>query len=154
MRRKILRSVTIALIILAMPITVSPHEGAEGVVKTRMASMKVMASSMKSLSLVARGKVQIDATEIKSHIVKIRKESGERLLQLFPKGSDVNPSEANPKIWDEWNEFAKLAEELSQRAELLESSISIADPHLSFVRAFKKLSAICSNCHKRFRIKK
>lgn len=137
-----------------MPITVSPHEGAEGVVKTRMASMKVMASSMKSLSLVARGKVQIDATEIKSHIVKIRKESGERLLQLFPKGSDVNPSEANPKIWDEWNEFAKLAEELSQRAELLESSISIADPHLSFVRAFKKLSAICSNCHKRFRIKK
>ncbi len=137
-----------------MPITVSPHEGAEGVVKTRMASMKVMASSMKSLSLVARGKVLIDATEIKSHIVKIRKESGERLLQLFPKGSDVNPSEANPKIWDEWNEFAKLAEELSQRAELLESSISIADPHLSFVRAFKKLSAICSNCHKRFRIKK
>ena len=149
-----LRSVTIALNILAMPLTVSAHEGAEGVVKIRMESMKAMASSMKSLSLVARGKAQIDATEIKSHIVKIRKESGERLLQLFPKGSDVNPSEANPKIWDEWNEFAKLAEELSQRAELLESSISIADPHLSFVRAFKKLSAICSNCHKRFRIKK
>ena len=149
-----LRSVTIALNILAMPLTVSAHEGAEGVVKIRMESMKAMASSMKSLSLVARGKAQIDATEIKSHIVKIRKESGERLLQLFPKGSDVNPSEANPKIWDDWNEFAKLAEELSLNADLLETSISNADPHSSFARAFKKLSAICSNCHKRFRIKK
>jgi len=137
-----------------MPLTAPAHEGAEGVVKIRMASMKAMASSMKSLSLVARGKAQIDTTEIKSHIVKIRKESGTRLLQLFPKGSDVNPSEANPEIWDEWNEFAKLAEELSQRADLLELSISNADPHLSFVRAFKKLSAICSNCHKHFRVKK
>ena len=130
------------------------HEGASGVTKQRMAGMKIMANSVKSLHAIVSGKSKLDAEKVRAYTAAIRREGGPRLLKLFPEGSMGYPSEATPQIWGDWPAFVKLVGTLSQAVDEIDASLTADKPSMLLPGAFKKLSRVCSNCHKRFRKKK
>ncbi|MBV1788066.1 cytochrome c [Marinobacterium sp. D7] len=101
---------------------VMAHGGASGIVKERMESMKEMKRSMKSMSAIFSGKSAYDAEVVKKAAQVIETKSGEAMTKLFPEGSVHGPSEAKPEIWQEWDRFQSLAEQLKRYSRALEKA--------------------------------
>lgn len=98
------------------------HGGATGIVKERMDNMGVMGEALKALSLMMRKEqpYNIDAVEKAARILQMH--SGEELTSLFPEGSNGAPSETKPEVWQQWEEFSALAEQLNLYAKALEAA--------------------------------
>ncbi|KUJ85176.1 cytochrome C [Ruegeria marisrubri] len=93
------------------------HGGATGIVKERMDGMSAMKDSMKVLTPMMQGKVPYDAATVRREAEKIGRHAGESLTKLFPEGTAGKPSEAKPEIWQDWDTFSDLAEQLHTYAE-------------------------------------
>lgn len=122
---------------------VAAHEGATGVVKARMAAMK----SLKAV--LWRGKPLAAAVEDADAIAR----HAGAIPELFPKGSDKEPSEAKPAVWTDRARFEALAEELASRAAAFAQSLGTAS-RAATKAAFRDVGAICSRCHEGFRERK
>ncbi|WP_068117886.1 c-type cytochrome [Tropicimonas marinistellae] len=96
------------------------HGGATGVVKERMDGMSAMADVMKALAPMMQGTVAYDADAVRAGAAKIAEHSGEALTSKFPEGTDGMPSEAKPEIWQDWDAFSGLAQQLEIFAKGLE----------------------------------
>ncbi|KAE9625892.1 c-type cytochrome [Parasedimentitalea maritima] len=101
-----------AAIVSSLAVTALAHGGATGIVKERMDGMGVMKQSMKVLTPMMQGKTPYDASVIRNEAEKIGGHAGEALTKLFPEGTHGKPSEARPEIWNDWDGFAGLAEQL------------------------------------------
>ena len=88
------------------------HGGATGIVKERMDGMSGLGKTVKALAPMMRGEIAYNAQAVRAGAEAIRTHSGEALTKLFPKGSAGKPSEAKAIIWDNWEEFSALAEQL------------------------------------------
>ena len=88
------------------------HGGATGIVKERMDGMGVMSKAVKVIAPMMQGQVAYDAEAIRNAAEAIGQHSGEALTKLFPEGSLDKPTEAKPEIWENWNQFSALAEQL------------------------------------------
>ncbi|MFQ3281583.1 c-type cytochrome [Reinekea sp.] len=145
-----LHLVTISSAFLALSITASmAHGEATGVVKQRMDAMSAIGDANKSLASIARGRMDFDLDTVTSAAATIAKHSGDSLLELFVEGTDGGDSDAKAEIWQDWDRFSGIAEELNLAAVDL-SKINSAD---QFEAAFKTLSSTCGSCHKTFRAK-
>jgi cytochrome c556 len=98
------------------------HEGATGIIKERMESMKAVGEAMKMLTAMFQGKTQYDAAKVREAARAIQSHSGEHLTKLFPKGTGHKPSEALPAVWQEWDRFSAYAKDLQSYAETLEAA--------------------------------
>jgi len=96
------------------------HMGAEGVVKQRMQAMKDMGQAMKDLAAMVRGQASYDADRVKANARTIAGHAGPSLLSLFPEGSNGPPSEALQSVWQDWQDFSRLAADLAEKAAALE----------------------------------
>ncbi|GGB92659.1 hypothetical protein GCM10011352_18400 [Marinobacterium zhoushanense] len=101
---------------------VMAHGGASGIVKERMELMKEMKSSMKTMSAMFSGKAEYDASAVKEAAQVIEHYSGDAMTKLFPEGSAHGPSEAKPEIWQEWDRFQSLADQLKRYTSALEKA--------------------------------
>ena len=116
-------------------------------VKERMMVMKAMADNTKIIGQMLKGKTSFDENEAKLAL--------ERLSSLSlktPKVFEVNAtdpkSEAKPAIWDEFDEFTKLSQDLAEATEVLASSVGT----ISDLRpALKRVSSGCKACHSKYR---
>ncbi len=165
----------LALVLAGIGQNALAHEAAEGIVKTRMEAMEKLGKSMKDLAAMIRGKTTYDAELARQHARTIQSHSGNDLLQLFPEGSMDKPTEAIPVIWEKWDRFALLANQLGDYAEALEMAaenppmtkggtmmtrpsgqmpdpVALAD--MPPDAAFMHVAQTCSACHKSFRQKK
>lgn len=97
--------------------TVFAHSGATGVVKERMDGMGVMKGAMKTLTPMMRGQVEYDAAVVHNQARDISRHAGATLTKLFPEGSTDHPSEARLEIWQDWDAFSFLAEQLREAAD-------------------------------------
>jgi len=88
------------------------HGDATGVVKERMELMKELKGAMKSLSKMFSGEATYDAAKVREAAAVLEAAAGEKLTRLFPQGSLHEPSEAKPEIWQEWQRFQGLADDL------------------------------------------
>ncbi|MDF2233789.1 cytochrome c [Albimonas sp. CAU 1670] len=95
------------------------HGGAEGVVKERMEAMKAIADATKAIGEMLKGATPYDAAAVREQAGVIASQGGEKLVAMFPKGTDHAPSEAAPAIWSDPERFAALADELAAVAEAL-----------------------------------
>lgn len=129
---------------------VTAHEGATGVVKERMASMKSMGTAMKSLKSVLWAGKPLARTKEDAEIIARHAES---IPELFPKGSGGEPSEATPAVWSDRRRFDALSEELAARAAALARTLDSGKPDAAKA-AFRDVGAACSRCHEDFREKK
>ncbi|TMV10004.1 cytochrome c [Ruegeria sediminis] len=98
-------------------VTALAHGGATGVVKERMDGMSAMKDSIKVLTPMMQGKEPYDEDTVRREAEKLEHHAGEAMTKLFPEGSDGMPSEAKPEIWQDWDAFSELADQLHTYAE-------------------------------------
>ena len=135
-------------IVIVTSSVVFAHSGVEDKnVKERMMLMKKMADNTKIIGHMLKGKTSFDANEAKLAL--------ERLSYLSlktPKVFEVNAtdpkSEAKPTIWDEFDEFTKLSEDLAEATEILAGSVGTIN---DLRPALKRVSSGCKACHSRYR---
>ena len=116
-------------------------------VKERMMLMKKMADNTKIIGHMLKGKTSFDANEAKLAL--------ERLSSLSlktPKVFEVNAtdpkSEAKPTIWDEFDEFTKLSNELAKNTSELANLVENID---DLRPTLMKVSEGCKACHSKYR---
>jgi cytochrome c556 len=145
------------LIIIAVLLSVSSlvyaHSGATGVVKSRMDMMGDVAKSMKIIGQMIKGATAYDPDTAKSAALEIRAHS--RMFGgLFPEGSTKHPSEALPVIWEDWEEFIQLFDQMEVASEKLSALVSTASKADELKFQFATLGKTCASCHEKFRLKK
>ena len=106
-----------AIAISAVGFAALAHTGATGVVKERMDGMGELREAMKRLTPMMRGQADYDPDVVRSAADTMIRHAGSQMTDLFPEGSNEKPSEALDTIWEDWEEFAALAEALRTSAE-------------------------------------
>lgn len=114
---KLLVGVMAASVLTVASQSVLAHGGATGVVKERMDGMGVMKEAMKVLTPMMQGKVDYDANVVRDRAGDISQHAGTTMTKLFPEGSSEAPSVAKLEIWQDWESFAALAEQLRVTAD-------------------------------------
>ena len=105
---------------------------------------------MKSLNAMLSGDQTYDAKAVAASAETLKSHAGENLTKLFPEGTNPMVSEASEAIWTDWDGFAAIANDLSEAAEKLSETTTLAESKA----AFDTVSETCSACHKQYRIKK
>lgn len=105
-----------------MAVAALAHGGATGVVKERMDGMGAMQEAMKVLTPMMQGQSDYDPDVVRAQASIIATHAGDALTSLFPEGSVEGPSEAKAEIWQDWEGFATLAEQLRSGADGLASA--------------------------------
>lgn len=114
-------SILAGAVMVAAPIAYG-HQGATGVVKERMMLMDSIGKATKSLAPYFTAEKPFDAGAVATAAKTIANEGEADLHQFFPKGSLDKPSEALPVIWDRWDRFQMLFEEMKAQAEAIVAS--------------------------------
>lgn len=148
----------LAILLFLILLTLAPfagytHDGAQGNVAARMSAMKMMGKAVKSLALMFRKSEPFDRAAVKFNALAIGSHGGTALLELFPKGSRSEVSEAKPEIWQDWNSFAEEAMRLSESAADLAKAMDDGKSKSESRKIFESLTRSCSACHKAFRQK-
>ena len=112
-----LKVVISAALLAATGLAALAHSGATGVMKVRMDAMGEMGDEMKRLAPMMRGQTEYDPDVVRSAADTMIGHAGAQMTELFPEGSNGEPSEALDTIWEDWEEFAALAEALRTSAE-------------------------------------
>lgn len=125
------------------------HEGATGIVKTRMDAMESMGKSLKEISRRLRANQNLAGIEGEaSHI----RETAAHITALFPPGGDTKPTDALPAIWRRWPEFQAKAAQLEAESARLAAVAATGDPK-AIAAQFKAVGQSCAGCHHDFRAK-
>ncbi len=106
-----------AIAISGVGLAALAHSGATGVMKERMDAMGEMGDAMKRLAPMMRGQTGYDPDVVRNAANTMIGHAGTQMTGLFPEGSNGAPSEALDAIWEDWEEFAALAEALRTSAE-------------------------------------
>lgn len=117
-----LRATTLVATLIALTLSTGlaiAHGGATGIVKERMDLMASVGKSMKTITQMLQGARPFDAAELRTAAQSIGTHGGEQMTRLFPDGSIQSPSEALPAIWQDWDRFSALANELTVFANAL-----------------------------------
>ncbi|OEJ69550.1 c-type cytochrome [Magnetovibrio blakemorei] len=138
-------------IIVLVPGGAKGHEGAKGIVFERMEHMKALAASMKALAPFAFGEAVFDGGEVARLAETISARTGQEMVRLFPKDSFDTTSEANPAIWQRWDQFERLAEDAQKQAKALAQAALVKT---TVGANFMRLAGACKSCHIEFRQEK
>ena len=158
------------------------HKGATGIVKERMHVMEDIAKNMKTLKKMFDGEIAYDQAKAEAAAASIEKHGGKAMTKMFPKGSLQQPTEAIPKIWEDWAGFETDAMRLQTYAGALKASLArpanavqpaAAGGDMTEAGAegedwpapeglidqppqvaFNYVAKTCKSCHESFRIKK
>jgi cytochrome c556 len=79
--------------------------------------------------------------------------NAEKIVSLFPKGSDKGKTKATPAIWEKSDDFSKAAKNLGKAAGDLASAAKAKD-EAAVTAKVKGVSDACGGCHKAFRAEK
>ncbi len=131
------------------------HKGASGVVKKRMDAMKTMKTDLKEIEQMLEGKKRYNSKKLHKALDNIRAQAGAKMSKLFPKGTNHKPSEADPAIWKNWDEFKKMAVSLNHSTDEFRAKLpKIISKEV--LKSLKKDALVirktCKTCHDRFRL--
>ncbi len=73
-----------------------------------------------------------------------------RIPELFPRGSLADSSRAKEEIWQDWDEFVKTAQKLSQEADQLALEVAKGNADTASTQ-LRRVANVCKSCHDRFR---
>ncbi len=155
--------------LLACASTALAHTAATGIVKERMDGMIVLRKSMKTV-LAETQSTTPNIQAIKTAAQAMQAHAGEAMTGLFPDGSLDHPSEAKATIWQDWERFSYLANQLDLHAQGL--ALAASNPItgkpaeqrdnrvlMDFAtmgpdEVFTLIGKTCTACHEQFRVKK
>ena len=122
---------------------------AQSDVEKRQALMKSNGADAKAI------KAAVDAKDYATVETKAKDISGnaEKIVSLFPKGSNTGKTKATATIWEKPDEFAKAAKNMGKAASELAAAAKSGNEAEVGVK-FKALGDACASCHKAFRAEK
>ncbi|MGB0505539.1 MAG: c-type cytochrome [Pikeienuella sp.] len=123
------------------------HSGATGKVKERMDGMKAMGAAMKTVGPMAQGKSPYEAQAVRDAGRAIEAHA-QKMVGLFPKGSDHKPTRALPDVWSNDAGFQAIADKLTQAASAMAAN---ADDQGALADGFATVAKTCKDCHQVFR---
>ena len=124
------------------------HSGTTNeIVKARMASMKVIAANMKSLSKVSRGRDPFDINAVFNILAEIESNAAQTPI-LFEVNATDPTSEAASEIWENFQDFADKSFALESTAKSLISTVESVD---DLAVAVQSLGKTCKSCHSKYR---
>ena len=141
--------VYIGFLLISSIVFITPllaHEGATGIVKERMDKFKM---SKKMMQTIHRSIQNKDFETIEKSGITLLKWSKE-MINYFPEGSEVAPSEASGDIWLDPEGFKKAV----NKFELASLKLVDNSKEKNFdktVVAFRGLARTCKGCHQKFR---
>lgn len=142
-----------ATLLVAVSSLAFAHSGATGVVKQRMDMMGAIGDSMKTIGNMIKGQADFDADAVESAAMTIVGHAKE-IPNLFPEGSTQKPSEALPAIWEKWDEFVKITNQMKSDAQTLADAAKTATQASDIRTQFVAMGKSCGSCHEQFRLKK
>lgn len=145
--------IALAALAAATGLSVLAHEGASGVVKQRMEAMKAISRSQKQIIAMIRAERPFNAAKVAAAARGIEQHATQ-MPQLFPEGSHHGVSEASPDIWQEWEGFVALSEQLRRRARALRAKAEVATGAEDIRSELLALGKACKSCHSDFRVSK
>jgi len=115
----------------------------------RQALMKEQSADSKAI------KAAVEAKDYATVEAKARDLMGtsDKIVGLFPKGSDTGKTKATAAIWDKSDDFNRAAKSLNKAAGELAAAAKAKD-EAAVTAKVKGVSAACSGCHKAFRAEK
>jgi cytochrome c556 len=121
----------------------------DDVIEKRQKLMKSNSAAAKAIKKAVEEKdyatVQVKAKEIMGNMDKV--------LDLFPKGSTSEKSQAKPEIWEKWDEFSKNPGKVKKAAQELADAAKAKD-EAGVNAKVKALGGACKSCHEPFRAEK
>lgn len=145
-----LRSISILIVLFGASAAFSPasnaHQGASGIVKERMDRFTEAKNQLQQIKKALRGD---DFASVQGTASSLR-DWARIMPDYFPEGSGSAPSEASPRIWEEFGAFKAAAKNHENAATMLMEVAEAGDKDAS-IAAFKTLAGTCSSCHKQFR---
>ena len=138
----------IILISLTISSVAFAHSGVKDKnVKERMMVMKEMAGNTKIIGQMLKGKTSFDSNQVKLALERLSALSLET-PKVFTINATDPKSEAMPNIWDEFDEFTKLSNDLAETSIVLANSVENAE---DLRPVLKRISSGCKACHSRYR---
>ncbi len=121
---------------------------AQGTIKYRQNYMNAISGHTGALRRLkdglfsAEGHMQMHATAL----AKLTKD----IALLFPEGTGIGKTDAQPEIWENWADFEARAAESQQAAQALLDAVETGDGAAIDTR-FGELTDTCKACHRPFR---
>ena len=116
-------------------------------VKERMMLMKAMADNTKLIGQMLKKQIPFEANEVKLALEKLSSLSLQTPTVFEVNATDPK-SEAKPSIWDEFNEFTKLSNELAKSTSDLATLVEDID---DLRPTLMQVSEGCKACHSKYR---
>ena len=142
-----MKKITIAIVAMILSgAAIHAHSVENPVVQKRMDLMKEIKSAIGVLGGMAKGTIAFDvvaATAAQTTLI----EQSELVATTFEANETDPKSEALPSIWENWDTFVEMADDLTFAAEGLDVT------SLDGVRGgLGNIGASCGACHKKFRM--
>lgn len=115
----------------------------------RVAVMTTLRGHISAASMRVRGLVD-DHGFLQKHADGLANGAAE-LKYVFPKGSNVDDSEALPLIWEQPEEFAAAIDKAVKATTAFKEAVAGGNDE-AIGMAFKEVGAACRGCHDRFRV--
>lgn len=124
------------------------HEGVQNqAVLARMQSMSQIAEETKLLGQMAKGQVSFDASAARMAVARIAEQADET-ARLFARPEMDPKSEALPVIWDRFDHFVSIADELQTAAS---EAAGYIDTEVELRTALARIGGTCRSCHADYR---
>ena len=107
-----LKSLIGGIAMSAIGISALAHNGATGVTLERMNGMVALRGVMSEMASIMQGQTPYDVRAVQLAGATIMAHAGENMDKLFPQGEIAAASFAKPEIWENWEEFSALSEQL------------------------------------------
>ena len=136
----------ITVVIALSGATIHAHSVENPAVQKRMDVMKEIKGAMGVLGSMAKGAIAFDAAAAGAAQNTLIEQSG--MVATTFEANETDPkSEALPAIWENWDTFVEMADDLTFAAEGLDTT------SLDGVRGgLGNIGASCGACHKKFRM--
>ena len=144
---KLMKKITlISLLVSFSAVVTYAHAVENPAVQKRMNVMKEIKGAMGVLGGMAKGAIAFDAAAATAAQNTLIEQSG--MVAVSFEANETDPkSEALPSIWENWDTFVEMADDLTFAAEGLDPS------SLDGIRGgLGNIGASCGACHKKFRM--
>ncbi len=143
-----MKKTTIAISLIVFGTTALAHSGVKnGDVMARMMVMSTIGDQMKVLGSMAKGQAAFDAAAANAALIEVAAQSAQ-IAPMFETRADDPKSEALPIIWEQWEDFTKLAIASETTAEALAGTIT-SEKDLG--PAIGQIGGTCKACHSKYR---
>ena len=123
------------------------HSGATGIVKERMDMFKRSQKNLKAIKSHIRAEDYDSIAKLADEI----REWATKMPEYFPQGSNIKPSEASPKIWEDFSGFKRAAMKNETATKKLISAAEAGD-QTAVVEGFKAVASSCKSCHQSYKL--